>query len=85
VDLKYITSSQIIEIVYEGEPHRLSVASISPRSSADGSKKSIADGFQALSIHAPSQLWQVGWDSTVSITDDPIHHEAIPINKVPSF
>ncbi|KAF8073388.1 P-loop containing nucleoside triphosphate hydrolase protein [Lyophyllum atratum] len=67
VDLKYITSAQILEVPYEGQNRRFSVASISiQRSEPEGDE--LAHDLESLSIAPQSKLWAVGWDSLVLIS-----------------
>ncbi|KAJ6619519.1 AAA family ATPase [Mycena sp. CBHHK59/15] len=62
VDLKYITSTQTIEVTYEQETRRFQVSTISPHRS----QENLEVKFDALSLTAPCQLWTVSWDTTVS-------------------
>jgi AAA family ATPase len=82
VDLKYITSSQVLETVYEGESRRFSVASVSRQSTTADSITSLSDEFQHISTHASPRLWKVGWDSIVLILEDPIHYKTSADDKV---
>jgi hypothetical protein len=85
VDLKYITSSRVLETVYEGKSRRFSVVSVSGQSTVAGSITSLSDKFQDMSTHASPSIWKVGWDSTVSILEDPIHHETSASDEVISI
>lgn len=72
VDLKYLTPTQTVEVVYEGRRRQFTVSSVSSQSSR-ADNKGIADlteTLQSLSIDSPTQLWTVGWDTTV-IVDEP--------------
>ena len=65
VDLGYITSTQTFDVVYEGEPRRFTLASVSTGPEAE-QDPDIADKIQSLSLSdTPPKLWTVGWETTV--------------------
>ncbi|KAF9014894.1 AAA family ATPase [Cyathus striatus] len=71
VDLKYITSSQQLQIQYEGQTRTFAVTSASATTSAALEPESdLAHGLSALAIHSPPQIWTVNWDSTISFVID---------------
>ncbi|KAF9263698.1 AAA-domain-containing protein [Marasmius fiardii PR-910] len=69
VDLKYITTSQAIEIVYEGRPRRFTFAFAS---SSESNGADLTTHLENLNLAQPhnAKVWTVGWDSTVTIVDD---------------
>ena len=68
VDLRYITSKQVIELIYEGQPRCFSIGAITGKGESD-IDESILQGISALSIDAPAcpQLWKVDWDCVISL------------------
>jgi AAA family ATPase len=82
VDLKHITSSQVLEVVYESRRRRFSVVSVSAlRSVTKEGFDSLAHDLSALSVSPSSQLWAVGWDCTVLIVDKG-SHDPFAVQKV---
>ncbi|KAJ7758519.1 AAA family ATPase [Mycena maculata] len=76
VDLKYITSAQIVEVTYEQEVRRFLVV---PPSSQQA--ENLETQFDALSLAAPRQIYTVGWDTSVSLvgnTDDAGPQTSLP-------
>lgn len=69
VDLKYITSRQVIELSYEGKIRQFTIHSIRPYDLKE--KGDLSRAIDALSISSQThQLWKVDWDSTVSILEN---------------
>lgn len=68
VDLRYITSKQMIELIYEAQPRCFSIGAITGKGGSD-INENISQGINALSIDTPacSQLWKVDWDCVVSL------------------
>jgi AAA family ATPase len=77
VDLKYITSRQVIGLSYEGITRQFIIHSIRPRDPEEHSQsKDLSQSIGALSISSqPVQLWKVDWDCVVSILEDRIVYE----------
>lgn len=78
MDLKYITITQVLEILYEGRLRRFSVVSISQNSQSQ--KGSLTHKIEALSLESKPQLWTVNWDSKISIVENDA-----PISKKVDF
>lgn len=71
VDLKYLTSTQVIEVVYEGKTRRFELHSVSTQhSDAPDSVAALAADLDNLGLHSTPQLWTVGWDSFVTVVDN---------------
>ncbi|TFK48824.1 AAA-domain-containing protein [Heliocybe sulcata] len=71
VDLKFLTATQMVEVVYEGRRRLFTVTSVSCQSSRHrGDPAGLAEDFQSLEINSAAQLWTVGWDTVVAI-DEP--------------
>ncbi|KAJ7069889.1 AAA family ATPase [Mycena amicta] len=68
VDLKYITSGQIIEVVFEQQARRFIVA-------AQTSKSDLETQLSALSLHGTRRVYTASWD-TVVVLDDETQSEA---------
>ncbi|KAF8916979.1 AAA family ATPase [Mucidula mucida] len=65
-DLKFITTRQVIEVLYEGRRRRFAVASISS-SSNDELEDRLGD---LRLIDAPPKVWIATWDTTVVILEN---------------
>jgi len=71
VNLKYILSTQIVEVPYEGEVRKFSVESVSAHHSAlTGSVSTITRDLNSLAIQVNPTLWTVGWDTVISILEE---------------
>ncbi|KAF8838488.1 AAA-domain-containing protein [Paxillus ammoniavirescens] len=70
IGLKFLTPSQILEVLYEGRQRRFSVESVSARLGTGDSVSSIAEDVRSLSIHSQLSLWTVGWDTSVDVLDN---------------
>ncbi|KAJ7175747.1 AAA family ATPase [Mycena filopes] len=71
VDLKYVTSAQTVEVVYEQEIRRFVVAPA----------QSLETKLDALSLGAAHQVWTVGWDTSVILvgnSDEANAHISLP-------
>ncbi|TBU25070.1 AAA family ATPase [Dichomitus squalens] len=65
IDLGYLTPTQTIDVLYEGQTRRFSVSSVSTNHEAEQSPD-IADDIQSLSLcDTPPKLWTVGWETAV--------------------
>ncbi|KIJ14936.1 hypothetical protein PAXINDRAFT_155829 [Paxillus involutus ATCC 200175] len=70
IGLKFLTPSQILEVLYEGRQRRFSVESVSARLGTGGSVSSITEDVRSLSVHSQLSLWTVGWDTSVDVLDN---------------
>ncbi|KAG0701900.1 P-loop containing nucleoside triphosphate hydrolase protein [Suillus ampliporus] len=71
IDLKYILSTQVVEVPYQGEIRRFSIESVSAhRSALGGSVSTITCDLNSLAIRVRPSLWKAGWDTIVSILED---------------
>ncbi|KAG1810902.1 P-loop containing nucleoside triphosphate hydrolase protein [Suillus subaureus] len=71
INLKYILSTQIIEVSYQGEIRTFSIDSVSAHHSApSGSVNTITRDLNSLAIQVSPSLWTAGWDTIVSILED---------------
>ncbi|CCL99759.1 uncharacterized protein FIBRA_01781 [Fibroporia radiculosa] len=69
VDLKYLTRTQTVEVLYEGKGRRFVVSSVSTILEAEATSRDendLANEFQALSLESPG-FWTVDWDTTVYV------------------
>ena len=64
VDLKYVLSTQVVQIQYEGRMHVFSVSAVSTRT------EDISESFRALSMNDAARLYIVDWDTIVAIGDN---------------
>lgn len=71
ISLKYILSTQIIEVPYQGEIRIFSVDSVSAHHSASSdSVNTITRDLGLLATEVRPSLWTAGWETTVSILED---------------
>jgi hypothetical protein len=71
VDLKYVLSTQIVQIQYEGRTHLFSVADVLTTTRNAGDPKSdISESFGTLNMNDAARLYIVDWDSAVAIEDN---------------
>ncbi|KAK7461902.1 AAA+-type ATPase [Stygiomarasmius scandens] len=77
VDLKYITPTQTIQVVYEGVPRRYIVSSVSSAKSTD-SVDDLATSFESLQVKPAASLWTASWDSSIAIVGK---NESTPTTK----
>ena len=70
MDLKYITSTQTLEVLFEGKTRRFELQSVSTRFEEEGNSiDALAHDLDALGLDAKPHVWTVGWDSTVVVVD----------------
>lgn len=67
VDLKYITTSQILDLVYEGEARRFSVESAA--SAREVEVETVTGSLDNLSLEPSPRVWHVTWDSTIVLLE----------------
>lgn len=67
VDLKYVTSQQIIEVVYEGHTLRFRAEGLSSRDDPD--VETITRDIRGLSLDSANVLWSVSWETMVAISE----------------
>lgn len=71
VDSKYLTPSQIVDIVYEGQSSRFAVQSVSTAETGpDDDLIALESNLDQLSLEPKPKLWTVGWDTFVAIVDN---------------
>ncbi|KAH7927650.1 AAA-domain-containing protein [Leucogyrophana mollusca] len=80
VNLKYLVSAQIIELLYEGHLRRFSIESVVAQSSAD-SVGSLTNEIQSLSILPSNSLWTAGWDTAVYILENEADDQSVGAHK----
>ncbi|KAK7060227.1 AAA+-type ATPase [Paramarasmius palmivorus] len=88
VDLKHITPTQILEVVYEGRRRRFTIASVSSQSS-DAPQGSVNDGVASLVADIKNlglnkdkaRIWSVGWDVSVVLVDPTEDAKQLPHQK----
>ncbi|KAH9978347.1 P-loop containing nucleoside triphosphate hydrolase protein [Russula compacta] len=81
VDIKYVLSTQIVPIQYEGRNRFFSVATVSVRSrNPKDSESNISESLGALSVN-DTRVYIVDWDTTVTMEDN----VQIPESKPPTL
>lgn len=70
MDLKYITATQTLDVVYEGRKRTFGFHSVSTSSDAsEDPVTSLSQGLAGVSLNNEVNVWTVGWDSTIAIID----------------
>ena len=60
-----ITSTQTLDLVYEGQTRRFCLSSVSAAPDTD-EDHTLAESISSLSLtDGPSKIWSVGWETTV--------------------
>ncbi|TRM62046.1 P-loop containing nucleoside triphosphate hydrolase protein [Schizophyllum amplum] len=67
VDLRIVTSKQVLEVAYEGRPRRFVVQSMSDGARAGDPVDNLAKSLENVSIDSAVRLGYISWDTTVSI------------------
>ncbi|KIK70818.1 hypothetical protein GYMLUDRAFT_66032 [Collybiopsis luxurians FD-317 M1] len=67
VDIKYLTPTQVLEVVYEKKTRRFSVVAVA----AEGKTNidDLADHFENLTLDSQPSIWIASWDSVVTIAE----------------
>jgi hypothetical protein len=81
VDLKYVLSTQVVRVQYEGRTHLFSVSAVSTRTlNARDPESNISESLGALSVNDAARLYIVDWDTTVAIEDNVQVLESKPLS-----
>lgn len=71
MDLKYVLSTQVVQVQYEGRMRLFSVATVSTRKSNTRDPDSeISESLGALTVNVITRLYIVDWDTAVAIGDN---------------
>lgn len=71
VDLKYVLSTQVVQVQYEGRMRLFSVATVSTRKQNTRDPDSdISESLAALTVNVIPRLYVVDWDTAVAIEDN---------------
>ncbi|KAN0118673.1 AAA ATPase [Russula decolorans] len=71
VDLKYVLSTQVVQVQYEGRMRLFSVATVSTRNQNTRDPDSdISESLGALTVNVIARLYIVDWDTAVAIGDN---------------
>ncbi|KAI6045979.1 AAA-domain-containing protein [Pisolithus marmoratus] len=68
VGLKFLLTSQVVEVLYEGIFRRFRIETVSSQPNADEVTCAISDDFERLTVGS-HLIWLIGWDTTVHILD----------------
>lgn len=72
-----------MEVSYEGQPRRFSIDFISVRPPGTGDPVgSLTEEVELLSFHSQPLLWTTGWDTSVCILENEMHHQVDYPHKV---
>lgn len=77
VDLKYITSRQVLSVEYENATRQFLVHRVSANPPENNSHD-VASELHAISLSDPSP-WTVGWDTSVSV-DTAVQNQVFAMN-----
>jgi hypothetical protein len=81
VDLKYVLSTQVVQIQYDGTTHIFSVTNVSTRiRNAREPESNIEEKLGSLSMNDATRLYIVDWDTTVAIEDNVQVPESNPLS-----
>src|SRR5712675_3485322 len=69
VDLKYVLSTQVIQVRYEDNARFFSIATVSTRA-AGKHGSNISESLGALRVDDAIRLYIVDWDTTITIEDN---------------
>ncbi|TFK68443.1 AAA-domain-containing protein [Pluteus cervinus] len=81
VDLKYLTSSQVLEILYEGQTRRFVVVSVSATRDVPETPNTLVRDFDELSINPYRGVWYATWDTLVVLLKGEQGSEINPSKK----
>ena len=70
VDLKYVLSTQVIQIQYESRKHFFSVAAVKTRTRNATHQQNMSESLGALSVVDPTHIYMVDWDTSITLEDD---------------
>jgi hypothetical protein len=71
VDLKYVLSTQVVQVQYEGRMRLFSVSAVSTRKQNTRDPDSdISESFGALTMNVIARLYIVDWDTAIAIEDN---------------
>ncbi len=80
VDLKYVLSTQVVQIQYEGRILFFSIATVSSRKqTARAPDSDISESLGALNMNDIARLYTVDWDTAVAIEDNVQAPESKPL------
>jgi AAA family ATPase len=81
-----MTGRQVLEVPYEGQKRRFTIASVAPKgSSGPAAVDSLARGLETLSFHDAPRIWLITWDTEVLITGSELEEEPQAVHKVHRF
>ncbi|KAJ4485921.1 AAA family ATPase [Lentinula aciculospora] len=69
VDVRYITSTQTLEVTYEGTPRRYSVEAVAAAKTPRTTIVDLSERFETLGVDSQPNIWTVSWDTVVTITE----------------
>ncbi|KAJ3853125.1 P-loop containing nucleoside triphosphate hydrolase protein [Lentinula lateritia] len=74
VDIKYLTSTQTLEVMYEGRPRRYCVISVATTNTTTSPLETdideVSERFGSLGWKSQPCIWTVSWDTVVTITEN---------------
>lgn len=70
MDLKFLTTSQVVEITYEGRLRRFQIAAVSAENNTSPDDEKLVRSLQDLSLALRPSIWIVSWDTLVTVIAD---------------
>jgi len=88
VDLKYVLSTQVVQVQYEGRMRLFSVAAVSTRKQDTRDPDSdISESLGVLTLNVFARLYIVDWDTAIAIGDNvqPPASRSLTVNDLHSL
>ncbi len=87
VDLKYVLSTQVVQVQYEGRMRLFSVATVSTKRNTRGPDSDITESLGTLTMNVIPHLYIVDWDTAIAIEDNvqAPASRSITVNSYPSI
>ena len=70
VDLKYVLSTQVVQVQYEGRMRLFAVSTVSMKRNTGDPESDISESLGALTMNVIPRLYIVDWDTVIVIEDN---------------
>jgi hypothetical protein len=87
VDLKYVLSTQVVQVQYEGRMRLFSVATVSTKRNTGDPDSDIMESLGTLTMNVIPRLYIVDWDTAIAIEDNvqAPASRSLTVNSYPSI
>ena len=87
VDLKYVLSTQVVQVQYEGRMRLFSVATVSTKRNTGDPDSDISESLGVLTLNVFARLYIVDWDTAIAIGDNvqPPASRSLTVNDLHSL